>query len=338
MLLGPLAGARTPPFLASLPEQMHIPAIAAHVEHIYQRSPAVVEQYDFPARYPENFRRSKAFDPRWTYRLKNVVVSPLSGLVWLDEVGVVLQESYGSLYRSLGWGDIRHELLTTIDDAPLDVPIIQFAPTGFYHWMFEILPAAMTALDIEPEAHLLTSSRSPDYVNEVAERLVGRSRVVHADRPMKVRQAIMAGIEPFSGFVQHQDLELLRNTLPAKSSQRTETLYISRLKDQRRALANERAVEEGLGAIGARVVYAQDLAFSEQQALLAGAKVIISPHGAGLANIVWTQSAERVIEIFPYGHRNDCYARLSRSLGIKYDYLVATHDGAVPIDRLTTML
>ncbi|GGT30160.1 hypothetical protein GCM10010271_37740 [Streptomyces kurssanovii] len=71
-------------------------------------------------------------------------------------------------------------------------------------------------------------------------------------------------------------------------------------------------------------MYAQDLSFKEPQALFAGARTVIAPHGAGPADLVWAQRAERVIEIFPDSWFNDCYARLSRNLGIDYGYVVAS--------------
>jgi len=64
---------------------------------------AEVIQYAFPDTFPAWFRREKAFDTKNMYILKNAVISPFSGMIWLPK-GYVLQESVGSLGRIIGWG------------------------------------------------------------------------------------------------------------------------------------------------------------------------------------------------------------------------------------------
>lgn len=118
----------------------------------------------------------------------------------------------------------------------------------------------------------------------------------------------------------------------------TGTVYISRRKDTKRALANEDQVEEAVRAAGGQIVYAQDLSISDQQTLFAGASIFIGPHGAGLANLVWQQRAHRLVEIFPPSTRNDCYGRLAVNLGLSYQYLEANDDGIVPIEELSELL
>ncbi|MFE9643707.1 glycosyltransferase family 61 protein [Streptomyces sp. NPDC006365] len=109
-----------------------------------------------------------------------------------------------------------------------------------------------------------------------------------------------------------------------------------------RALSNEADVEHMMWDAGVTVVYAQELSFEEQRTLFAGARMVIPPHGAGLANLVLAQPAQRVVEVFPVGWFNDCYARLSRNLGIDYEYVVASPagegGGVVPLDRFDLLL
>ncbi|WP_277031705.1 glycosyltransferase family 61 protein [Actinacidiphila oryziradicis] len=318
---------------------MYDSEIARHVTEFLPRTEPVVEWYDFPADFPPQFRRSGAFDERHAYRLRDVLVSPHTGLTWLPG-GPILEESYGSLIRSLGWGDIRHEPLLRARRLS-GGPIIAFAPTGYYHWLLEVLPAAIFALSIEPEALLLIPSRAPAYASSAAEQLVGPSRVVRSDDIVHVDSCVMAAIEPLSGFVQRAEIDRLRAAF-ASCRADTETIYISRLKDPRRALSNEADVERAMRAAGATVVYAQHLPFEEQRALFANARTVIAPHGAGLANLVWAHRAELVVEVFPAASFNDCYARLSRNLGIDYAYVVASPAdegaGVVPVDRLTAAL
>jgi capsular polysaccharide biosynthesis protein len=90
---------------------------------------------------------------------------------------------------------------------------------------------------------------------------------------------------------------------------------------------------------GLSVLYMQDLSFDDQIALFSSAEVVVAPHGAGLANLAWAERIRRVIEIFPTGYFNDCYARLSRTVGAEYRYVMSkpdqNSDGLVPVEALT---
>ncbi|MEW2633699.1 glycosyltransferase family 61 protein [Streptomyces sp. NPDC048389] len=332
-LLGPVSGGMPRVYVRSIAERMHEPRIARHVSESLTRTEAVVERYDFPVGFPPRFRRSKAFDERHAYRLHDVLLSPHSGLIWLPG-GPVLEESYGSLIRSLGWGDVRHEPLLPVRRLA-GRPVVAFAPTGYYHWLLEVLPAAVFALSVEPEALLLMPRRVPAHVLAAAEHLVGPSRIVRLDDIAHVDSCVLAAVEPMSGFVQRAEIDRLRAAFPADPAD-VDAVYVSRLKDSKRALSNEAEVERVMRQAGVTVVYAQDLSFKEQRALFAGARTVIAPHGAGLANLVWAQRAERVIEIFPDSWFNDCYARLSRNLGIDYDYVLASP--VAPLDRLDALV
>ncbi|WP_367322986.1 DUF563 domain-containing protein [Streptomyces sp. HUAS ZL42] len=338
-LLGPVSGGMPRKYVRSIAERMHDPRMARHVSEALTRTEAVVERYDFPADFPPWFRRSKAFDERHAYRLHDVLVSPHSGLIWLPG-GPVLEESYGSLIRSLGWGDVRHEPLLPVRRLT-GRPVVTFGLTGYYHWLLEVLPAAVFALSVEPEALLLMPKCVPAYALEAAQHLVGPSRIVRLDEVVHVDSCVLAAIEPMSGFIQRPEIDRLRAAFPSGRSD-VDAVYVSRLKDPKRALSNEADVERAMREAGVTVVYAQDLSFEQQRTLFAGARTVIAPHGAGLANLVWAQRAERVIELFSAASFNDCFARLSRNLGIDYDYVVASPakegEGVVPLDRLDALL
>ena len=103
-LLGPIAGAAPGRWIRSIQERLDDHEISSRVVQVWQRSPATVETYDFPDDFPLYFRRSKAFDERMAYRLRDVRVSVRSGLTWIPD-GPLLQESYGCPIRTLGWAE-----------------------------------------------------------------------------------------------------------------------------------------------------------------------------------------------------------------------------------------
>jgi hypothetical protein len=100
-------------------------------------------------------------------------------------------------------------------------------------------------------------------------------------------------------------------TYPAK-------IYISRSKARGRRLLNEEKLYPILEAAGFRVINLEDLTWHEQINLFHNAQEIISPHGAGLANIVFCSNAPKVIELFHSSYVHWCFWKLAHLVGARY--------------------
>jgi hypothetical protein len=342
LLLGPIGGQIPLPrwYARSLMERLSDPTILSHVTDTWLRTPATVERYDFPTDFPPYFCRRKAFDDRYAYRLRDVIVSPHNGVVWLPG-GPLLEESYGSLIRSLGWGDIRSDLLA--QPRPCSESVIPFPDTGYYHWLLEVLPAALFCLSVAPNSRLLLSDRAHAYVTQAA-KMLAPGRVIRATGVRRVKECIVAAIDPFSGYVQKAEIDRLRSSFPRGQRDRNwpTSVYVSRRKARSRSPLNEMEIESVMHRQGLTVMHMEDLSFGDQIALFSSVELLVAPHGAGLANLVWADRIRRVIEIFPASYFNDCYARLSLLLGAEYRYVISESgpkgDGIVPLEAVTAAL
>jgi capsular polysaccharide biosynthesis protein len=87
-------------------------------------------------------------------------------------------------------------------------------------------------------------------------------------------------------------------------------IYISRRKASKRHIVNEEELFTFLEQYGYRMIYLEDLSFFEQAKIFFSAKNIISPHGAGLANLIFIQPKCNILEII-----NNYYTKLFWSLG-----------------------
>jgi len=277
---------------------------------------------------PRQFRREKAFDARHCYLLKDVVVSPEKGLTWTPE-GTVLLESVGSLFRMTGWDDARHELLRPVRSVSLASPsavVHAFPPTGYFHWLLEIVPAALRARTRFPQSRALLPTRVPAYVEDGLDLLVGpgSSRdAVRADGPARVPRLLLVALGEHSGFVPSDDVNLLRRAgasvmAPQGFGAHGLGVFVSRKHATKRPLAESAAVERKIAAAGLEIVVAERLALRHQIAMFRSARRIAGPHGAGLANMVFSEPGCDVVELFPTGVFNDCYARLAATCGHSY--------------------
>src|ERR1019366_2540667 len=101
--------------------------------------------------------------------------------------------------------------------------VIAFPDTGYYHWLLEVLPAALHCLQAEPRAAVLVSSHPPPYVEQALELLDPPGGVIRSSMPVSADHLILAAIDPFSGFVPQEDVAILRQQiLPLVSHQENE--------------------------------------------------------------------------------------------------------------------
>lgn len=311
LLAGAISGALPHRYIRSIVERCWDPQVARHLEQTTVLTPPHVDYFPFESALPQCYRRSKAFDQRHVYRLKNVCVSPRTGLCWLPG-GPILEESYGGLIRLLGWGRSALQEPLHRRQRGMDGTLVVLAGgIGYFHWLLESLPAALHALAHEPDAALLLARKVPRYVDEAVE-ILGFKHIYRSDEPVRAEHLILASKDPFSGFVPPEDIEILRAAFSptiALAQATDERIYVSRRLESRRP-ENEEDVERFLSKAGIRIVTAQHLPFSEQISLFARTNLVVGPHGAGLANLVWSAASTNLVEIHPPRSFNDCYARL----------------------------
>lgn len=327
--------------MRDLVESSHDPTIRRHIAEVAEVWPATVLRYDLPAELPPWFRREKAVDSTRRYELRDVVIAPRTGLVTLPD-GRILLESVGSLRRLTGWGAMLHDAVGPVERLDVRGHAVLPVFTGYYHWLFETLPASLAAAEL-PDARFVVPSPPPAVVMGALSRILGAEAgartVVTGHRRVRVPAAAITTIPSASGFVRPEALELLRERFDPPSGG-GRALYISRRLARNRALAGEDDLEAALRPHGVEIVHLERLDLDEQIALLAAAELVIAPHGAGLANLVWRSGPCRVVEIFAAGHHNDCYARLSGQLGFSYARVVAEAEpgaaGRVPVDAVLT--
>lgn len=97
-----------------------------------------------------------------------------------------------------------------------------------------------------------------------------------------------------------------------------ERVYVSRRLARRRRVVNEEELWARLEALRFVRVDLEDLGWAEQIALFQRARSVVSPHGAGLANVVFCTPGTRIVELFHREYVNDCYGRIARLLGMEY--------------------
>jgi hypothetical protein len=101
-------------------------------------------------------------------------------------------------------------------------------------------------------------------------------------------------------------------------------LYISRRDSSNRVLENEAEIENVLSAIGFEVVVLSGMSVAEQIELFYSAQCVITPHGAGLTNIVFCRPGATIIELHMNGNFNWVYRRIAHVFELNYDFVAGS--------------
>jgi hypothetical protein len=205
------------------------------------------------------------------------------------------------------------------------------ATKNHYHWLIKMLPR-MHLLE-KVEKSLLDFDtlliNSPILPHNECYNFLGLSedhlRVVSGNSFVLCQNLYSATIPHSIPSWAPEFLSNKFSSLIEPSVNAPKAVYFSRGAEAniKRRVLNHQEVAEYLTSIG---VYCTDLSkasFSEQVNLAAHADLIIAPHGAGLANLVFSKPGTKVLEIFSNQQNQKCYRLIALKKGLTYHYLMA---------------
>lgn len=120
-----------------------------------------------------------------------------------------------------------------------------------------------------------------------------------------------------------QEISRILKSAPKTDLNFGDKIYISREGQVLRFVENEKEVVDLLEKYGFKKVIIDKFSYDEQIAICAKIKYLVSPHGAGLTNLLFMSKGASVLEMaakpYPFKPTTDYY-KLASMLGIKYFY------------------
>ena len=291
-------------------------------------SEAIVQNYNIeavPDCWKTMFSRVAVFPRRFAYILKDVVIGPESGVIFstakrlLGNDGIIFIPSVCNHYFFFQCGiqEVMQRTRTINEMAPIcPMPTI-----GYYHELLEGLLRVVKALNIFRTISVLIPAKRPRYIDEMLDFIgVKANHIVSSDCPVRVKKGILIPRWSDCGENLKEDVCEFRDFLVSRlpdDCNGAKKLYISRARS-RRALPNEGEIEDILATRGFRIAYFEELTFPEQLMAIRAADIVISPHGAGLSNLIVAKPGTKVVEIMTQAWANSCYGHLASSLGLNY--------------------
>ena len=202
--------------------------------------------------------------------------------------------------------------------------------SGYSHWLLEELPRLLALKGTGFESVIAHSnsgfSREAFASSGVSAHIIEPARYSH----FTCEQLIVPSLIGHPGFPTTETVRLLDEFTARLGRTRDgcgEKLYISREGARRRRVLNDDELWRCLESRGFAKILTENLGWSDQIALFREAKVIVAPHGAGLANLVFCRPGTRVVELFGRTYVNGCYWRLSDVKGLDYRPVVTAGSG-----------
>jgi capsular polysaccharide biosynthesis protein len=200
---------------------------------------------------------------------------------------------------------------------------------GYFHWLADALCRLYAARAEAGNLVLLLPRpyRGLEYVRSSLEAFgVGGVEYVGEGEVVFPRKLFMPTHVALSGNYDEAVVRGLRELLvgfygEGRGSEAGERIYLSRGRAPKRKVTNEGELSDTLGEFGFRVVHFEEHPFDEQVRIAAGARFLVSNHGAGLTNMMFMRPGGRVLELRRRDERErNWFFNLASAAGLGYFY------------------
>jgi Glycosyltransferase 61 len=249
----------------------------------------------------------------------NAVLADLSPEVW----GPANHPIYSR------WHLPKSRLLT----GRIAIGVTPEASGNYYHWLLDLVPRVLLLKHAAQnfsnyDALLLNGSRA-NYEREILAALgvpPEKVRYVDSRERFQIASAVIPSMD--INVIAPWKVYGLRDLPFSGKQNQHRRIYLSRARAAVRRIANEKQISEVMRHRNFEIVEPENLSWREQANLFAGASVIVAPHGAALANIVFCQLGTRVVEISTRAGYRDWYWQLAAVAGLSYEVLEAQRSGS----------
>ena len=223
---------------------------------------------------------------------------------------------------------LAHVRLPRLIDTPEAVGVLTtYRSDIYYHWLLDTLPRLHLIRDAGISVDRFVVPQKHAFQRDSLAGLgVHPDEVIQDDGfQIRARTLVVPTLPGRPGHSPPWASEFLRRSfLPAQRSRSSarRRVYVSRARSGTRIISNEDEVLRVLERVGFERVFLEDLCFGDQVDLFNHAEVVVSPHGSGLANLVFCRPGAHVIELFSPEYVNVMYWLLAEQLGINYHHLV----------------
>lgn len=302
-----------------------------------------------------NFRESHLYgsDLRASFTEKQIIVSTITNVVMESSSGVLYTDSKAFFTSHVSPpSDYTGGTRANQHIIRIDHPCVSAVPANtqnWYHWLVEGLAMLLIGIHVFPDHHILLPDNAfardavltfglPEdrvvyYDSGARHRLDHGTKVYHFKILHRVDWRDVPGlglsghpgdhwriVQPPARALLHVRHSVLSRVMEGHSSRSPNVVYISRKGNPRasRTVLNEnRLIEAIRGRVGSHClhVFEGTATLLEQATLFSKADIVISSHGAGLANLLFARQDPDLI-YFPLSPAVDhCFGNIAAAVG-----------------------
>ena len=179
---------------------------------------------------------------------------------------------------------------------------------GYFFWLTDILPKLIKTRNFHKEVKLIYPQawENISFINETLSLFPHlKHEIIPSGNHLQVDNLLLPETRKWSNAIDPSELKTVREFMfeQLKACQIDinlgERIFISRNKALRRKPVNNDALEKFVTEKGFTSVYMEDYSFLEQISIMKNAKLVMSLHGAGLANTMFIKNNGAIIELSP---------------------------------------
>lgn len=200
---------------------------------------------------------------------------------------------------------------------------------NYYHWLFDFLPRLGLVLarpDLAGQPLIVGQPPASFETATLAHLGIGpeRLRAIPQGTAASFTRLAVPDLGTVDAVPHAETIAWLKATFVAKPGRTGRRLWLTRKEASTRRVVNEDEVLAALAPLGIEPFEAASLSVSEQAQAFAEAELVVGPHGAAFANLVFCRPGTRVIEIMPGRHKQLGYfPQIARACGLAHQRLHA---------------
>jgi capsular polysaccharide biosynthesis protein len=256
------------------------------------------------------------YKPRNGYLLDTVYFSPFNSLAFKDN-DYFLESSFNQ-------GRLKREILKKknnkiIESNEICSSILNGVYLNHYHIMIDVVPRILALRKLVKKNNFkvdLYITKDFDKYYDIFLRFIDKRITIKIVNRNDIVFSKKFLVLPYlssntNGYLPYKYIKYINNSLYKANTKKiinkkniqNEKIYISRRLAKKRKLLNERKFINFLKKKKFRIVYLEEQSILEQYKIFENAKIVISVHGAGLTNIIFSKPRTKIIEIIPTNNK-----------------------------------
>lgn len=231
---------------------------------------------------------------------------------------------------------IRKEFLSSPRTIKIDKSVISishlWANNNYFHWLMSVMSRIGLLYETDTFKNgevFIVNSNHHAYEQEGYSLLGIKKTIPCFNMWWKCRNLTIPSPVIDDATISPRGCKFLKETLTKltgeyKGDKFPKRIYIGRKNG--RSVTNQEEVCQYLSVFGFQKIFCEDYSFSDQVRMFSNAEYIVSPHGAGLANIIFCKSETKVLEILSPIYINSCFRRIAAYSNLDYRFMLGDGD------------